>query len=261
MSSSLHKIDSNIVVEKDRSPWLQLEPNSMATARLYCFSHIGGSASTFKQWPNFLDASIEMGAAQLPGRENRRNEPVCRNLSELIEAYLPIILEDERPFTLFGHSFGSIVAFVLATQLTELGREPNALVVSAKQAPYLTPRQNRSKLPRIQLMEEMQKMGGTHPSVLNDNELMDDLLKAVRADFSVLESFKPDDYDVQLDCPIKAFAAVDDHLVSPASVEGWCEYTTTSFDFIKLTGGHFYINDHPDKLFKVINQTLSVDVV
>jgi len=236
------------------SRWLKIYCLRPAAAvRLYCFAHVGGTAAVYKHWPEFLSADLELCAVQLPGREERHQESLCDDMDTVVKQLLTVILSDARPCIFFGHSFGSILAFALASRLKKLGREPEMLIVSAKTAPHLPSKKLRSNLPRVQLLQELLSMGGTPASVLSDSAIMDRVLRIVRADYAVLESFRLSSYCEPLHCPIIAFAAVDDPYVSSAGVDAWGEYTDSTFVTHLLAGGHFYINNLPPKLFAVIN--------
>lgn len=240
------------------SPWLKIYHESeSAKVRLYCFSHVGGAASVFKQWHHFLPEDIEVCAIQLPGREERQREVLCEDIEQVANKLISVILADTRPFIFFGHSFGSILAFTLASRLKKIGFHPAALIVSAKAAPHLPSKKQRSNLPRVQLIQELLAMGGTPESFLKDTAMMDRVLRVIRADYSVLESFKPSNYLDALDCSIFALEASEDNLASSAGIDAWCEYTTSTFRKHLISGGHFYIKDHPQALFAVIKAALT----
>ncbi|MCE7986001.1 MAG: thioesterase [Caldilinea sp. CFX5] len=114
--------------------WLRrLKPNPQARLRLFCFPFAGGSASVYRTWPTLLaerQPDVEVGAVQLPGRENRLNEKPFTHIAPLVDALITALhAELDRPFALFGHSMGAIVAYELAQALTRLGNPPAHLLV------------------------------------------------------------------------------------------------------------------------------------
>lgn len=234
--------------------WIKIyQARPSAPVRLYCFSHVGGTASVYKQWAQFLSADVEICAVQLPGREERQHENLCEDIEDVVNKLTTVIAADARPNIFFGHSFGSILAFALASRLKTLGIEPDALIVSAKTAPHLPSKKLRSNLPRVQLIQELVSMGGTPEAVLNDSTMMDRALRIVRADYCVLESFKSNNYLDSLSCPIVAFEADEDTYTTGAGIDAWSEYTQSTFIKHVVSGGHFYINNYPAALFSVIN--------
>ncbi len=211
----------------------------------------------YKHWPGFFSQSVEICAIQLPGREERKRDAFMNNLDEIVEQLQEVITSDSRPFAFFGHSFGSILAYALAVHMKRLGQSPAALMVSAKTAPHLPHKKSRANMPRIQLREELIAMGGTPESILNDDALMDTVLRVVRADYAVLESFSPAKYYDCLNCPITAFEASFDHYTSSGGVDAWSEYTSGAFCKHQIDGGHFYLNEYPAKLFIELNNILN----
>src|SRR5580765_133219 len=100
--------------------------------RLFALPFAGGGASTFRQWPEGLPADIECCAVQLPGRETRYKEPGFVRMANLVAALAESLApEFDRPFALFGHSMGALVAFELARELRRRRmRLPDVLFVS-----------------------------------------------------------------------------------------------------------------------------------
>jgi medium-chain acyl-[acyl-carrier-protein] hydrolase len=83
-----------------------------STVRLFCFHYGRGSASAFQQWIKDLLPAAELIAIQLPGREDRFNEPLLSDISFIVvnwQATLKITLD--KLFIFFGHSIGAIIAF------------------------------------------------------------------------------------------------------------------------------------------------------
>jgi medium-chain acyl-[acyl-carrier-protein] hydrolase len=106
--------------------------------RLFCFPFAGGSAQAFREWRDHLPQSIELCAVQLPGREMRQRETPIASADDIVEALLPALLPlMDRPFILFGHSMGAVIAFELARGLQQEGRPtPECLIVSGRVAPH-----------------------------------------------------------------------------------------------------------------------------
>src|SRR4051812_1322263 len=109
-----------------------------ARLRLICFPYAGVGASIYRRWPAALPADIEVWAVQNPGRENRIREKPSTSIDELVDAIrgeLGSLLE--RPFALFGHSMGAVLATELARKLHVAGIEPVHLIVSGRRPPHI----------------------------------------------------------------------------------------------------------------------------
>src|SRR5579872_7031205 len=99
------------------SPWFMFDPEQSrpdATFRLFCFHYAGGGASIFRPWIGKLSDQVELIAVQLPGRENRLDEPLVHAMElvtgPLADALPPLL---DKPFALFGHSTGALICFEL----------------------------------------------------------------------------------------------------------------------------------------------------
>ncbi|WNO11151.1 thioesterase II family protein [Teredinibacter sp. KSP-S5-2] len=249
------ELHSESTIVETNSPWLKIyEPRKNARVRLYCFSHIGGGASTYKDWHRHLTDNIEVAAIQLPGREDRSNDRLCQSVDDVLLNIVPFIFQDARPFILFGHSFGSVLAYSLQQELENYELPSLGLIVSAKSAPHVSRQKKRSSLPRIQLIQELKRMGGTPESIFNDSALLDRAMKTIRADFSVLESAQNMVKPIKINSPIAAISAEQDSLVSFESISAWRDYTQLSFELHSVKGDHFYIHSPPESIFSIVSQ-------
>lgn len=211
--------------------------------RLICFPFAGGSAQAFREWRDHLPQSIELCAVQLPGREMRQREAPVDSADAIVDAVLPVLAPLlDRPFALFGHSMGAIIAFELARRLQQDRRSaPACLIVSGRVAPHrpLT-RAPINHLPREGFIEGLRQLDGTPPEVLDDSELMSLIEPMLRADLAVHESYQ---YraEPRLACDVLAFGGLRDPEAGRGDVEAWREVTDGSFGLQMMPGAHFFI--------------------
>lgn len=243
-----------------RSPWIRqsnLKPE--ARLRLFCFPHSGGGASLYYRWNEGIDQTIDVCPVQLPGRENRRDEPPVTLFDPLIasltDALAPFM---DVPFALFGHSLGALLCFGLARSLRRQGKAgPCALFVSGRRAPQI-PREDRpvSSLTDDEFIEKIRRFHGTNEDILQNSELMELFLPLLRADFSVYESFA---YTLEppFHCPISAFGGRDDHEVPVASLIAWKDHTVSTFGLHQFPGGHFFLRDAQEQVLQIIIDELA----
>ncbi len=228
-----------------RSAWFRRYPVSRPPeARLIAFHHAGGSASLFRTWPKGLPASVEVVGVQLPGREERLDEPPLRSVAlivdELARQILPLL---ELPCCFFGHSMGAMLAFEVTRTLRRTGQvTPQQLLVSGRWAPQLPdPSRALSGLPQAEFIEAVRRLGGTPPEVLAHRELLELLTPILRADFALCESYRYQP-ESPLDTPVIAFGGLADAAVTTASVDAWSAQTSAAFRACFLPGDHFFIN-------------------
>lgn len=218
-------------------------PNPEARLRLFCLPFAGGGASMFRTWGKALPPAIEVCPVQLPGREERLAEPPYTNLWALAEQ-LAVQLRPytEKPFALFGHSVGALLAFELTRSLRrQHSPMPRVLFLSARGAPHLPLR--RKPLYRLSdaaFLQEVRAIGGTPAAVFESQAVLDLVLPALRADCTALDTYRfvP---DARLDCPLVLYAGRQDTEVPLQDVEAWKEYTTGTTILQLFPGDHFFL--------------------
>jgi surfactin synthase thioesterase subunit len=226
--------------------------------RLFCFPYAGASASAYRTWPERLPAGVEVWAAQLPGRGPRlRERPLTRPeplLAALEAALAPHLGE---PFALFGHSMGALIAFELCRRLRGRGRPLPAHLFVSGRAP---PNHDRSSAPvrslsDAQLIARLRRYGGTPAPVLENEELLELLLPAIRADFELLDAWRHVP-EPPLAVPLTVLGGTDDPLTPPESLEGWREQTSGEWALHSVPGGHFFVHTEEAAVLRVISQRL-----
>lgn len=226
------------------SAWIiRRKINPEARLRLFCFAAAGGSATFYFPLAESLPAEVEVCALELPGRGARLREPAYQRLPDLIAALVEVLPPYlDRPFAFLGHSMGALVAFELARALRrEQQPLPVKLWASAFRAPQIpNPDIPARTLADAELVQRIQRLGGTPPEVLQQPELLAFILPALRADFEVLDSYR---YVAEppLACPIMALGGMQDGMISRAQLEAWREQTQAEFTLQMFPGGHFYV--------------------
>jgi surfactin synthase thioesterase subunit len=225
-----------------------------AVASLYCFPHAGGSPGEYVRWSDGLPG-VQVWGVHLPGRTTRLGDPPFTRMEPLVDALLGAV-SFAGPFVFFGHSLGALVAFEAAKELGRRGRaQPDALIVSSCPAPPLPPvRVPLHLLPDDDLLDEVERRGDEPLDRLRaDPGLRAHALAALRADFTLLENYRPTP-DVGLHCPITVLAGTREPWAAQAA--GWAGHTRGPTRTRLLPGGHFYFRDSRPELLRVLRETV-----
>jgi surfactin synthase thioesterase subunit len=218
--------------------------------QVFCFPHAGGGGATYWPWRRALAPAFEVCPVVLPGRESRSREPAFRRLEQFLEPLCEALADRiDRPFALFGHSLGTLLAYEAARRLTARTMPPLALVVSGRRGPWIdTTRRRFSGLSGSDFLAAVTELGGMPPEILGSSELMAAILPTLRADFEISENYHPQPGPA-LSCPIIAYTGADDPEVNRIELLGWEEETSGEFSVRVFSGNHFYLKGgRPDVL-------------
>ncbi len=226
--------------------------------RLFCFPHAGAGAQLYRSWVRMLAPEISVLPVQLPGREERIDEPPCSDMQALTETLAdgltPLLRE---PFALYGHSMGASIAFHLALELRRRGLpSPDRLFLAARSAPHIP----ASDPPVAEtsdegLVERLARYAGTPQEILDHPELLSLVLARLRSDLALTESAIPFS-ETPLDVPFTVLAGEHDKTAPMHLTIGWSRYTTAPTDLVLVSGGHFFHIERSRILLKVFRDAL-----
>ncbi len=230
-----------------------------AAVRLFCFAHAGGGGAAYRPWRQSMAPDVDVRPVVLPGREARIRELPYRRVEQLLdplcEALEPYL---DRPYALFGHSLGSILAYEVARRFSAGPHGgPALLVVSGRRAPRLpSSRRTFATMPDPEFLSALGVLGGTPPEVLGERRLLEMLLPALRADFELNESYRTLP-GPRLTCPVAAYMGSDDPEVDRTELLAWGGETTGEFSMRVFRGGHFYVKDEAGDVLGAVRQDLT----
>ncbi|MEK8173885.1 alpha/beta fold hydrolase [Streptomyces sp. M19] len=130
-----------------------------------------------------------------PGRSHLRTLPLVDDCADLV-GYFHERLAGwwDRPFVLFGHSMGGLLAYELTRALlADGGPLPRALHLSAVDPPTSRTRYDppRHLLGDDELRSWLRASGASPPRFLDDERAWQRFSPALRADFAVVDSWRP----------------------------------------------------------------------
>jgi surfactin synthase thioesterase subunit len=244
-------------VQHNDSAWVQRSHPSADACRLFCFPHAGGSASYFFPVSKAMAPTVEVMAIQYPGRQERRSEPCLGTIDELVAGVVPELEAWlDRPIALFGHSMGAVIAFEVARVLEQRhGMEPLGLFVSGRRAPSC----HRDETVHLggdrRLLRTVAALNGTQSQVLEDDEMLQMILPALRADYRAIETYRWNG-GPPLACPIWVFVGDDDPATTEDEALAWSAHTTGECALNQFPGGHFYLNEQAGEVIAAITRRI-----
>ncbi|MFJ6167561.1 thioesterase II family protein [Micromonospora orduensis] len=223
--------------------WIQrAQPRPDAPVQVVCLPSAGAGPSMYSRWAAALGDRAEVVAVTLPGREGRSTEQACPDLHLLARQIAVALLSTlDRPYVLFGHSMGALIAYTLARVLPEAGGPaPARLVMSAARPPDLPLPAAVATSSDQELVAGLRELGGMPDEILADPDWLAMLLKPLRTDLTAVDAFQPLPGGPP-SCPAALVAGYGDDHAPPAVVAGWRRFLTGPAPVYALPGNHFYL--------------------
>lgn len=226
---------------------------------LVCLPFGGAGASFYHSWSALAGDRLRILPLQLPGRERRIDEEPfhdARSATTALLADLRCVLGDGGRVALFGHSVGAVLAYELAHRLGSVpGFDVLRLFVSGAADPATGLSSNATGLPDEEFLAKVKELAGYRHEALDDPEMRELLLPALRGDMAMHESYVPTTTAISV--PVTAFRGVHDSQVSRAQAAAWAGFTDRDFRLVELPGEHMYVTESAPELVRTIAAQLA----
>jgi len=232
----------------------------MPPVPVLCFPFAGAGASALRRLQEHPTDVLRICPVQLPGREERFDEPPYTDVLRAVAELLPEALDqvDGSPrVALFGHSLGAVLSYEMAHQLAAVeGLSVAQLFVSGSPGPWTRRERRATGLSDEEFLERVREFAGYAHPALDHPELREMLLPTLRADVAMHEDYlapspKP------LDAPITSIRGTHDELVSAEQSDEWAQATTAGWQSVELPGNHMYLVDSPGDLVRLMETVLA----
>ncbi|MFG2566268.1 thioesterase II family protein [Streptomyces sp. NPDC048567] len=239
--------------------WLHpSEAGPDADIRLFLLHHSGGAATAYRDWPALFPGSVTCQAVQLPGRQDRRGEEPYTRLAPLVGALADVLAADldERPYALFGHSMGALLAYRVTVELARTGVPAPALLAVSGWSPqgfHTGDPKTGDPYPSDPLALTT-RLDSLPVGVAADPRLLDEAVRTLRADGAVCADHTDDRAAVP--CPLVAYTGRDDPLLAPEALHAWAGRTPDYLGCRTYPGGHFYLHTHTGAVTADLGQLL-----
>lgn len=228
-----------------------------AAATLFCLPFAGGNAYSYRSIERRMHPAVRVVALEPPGRGRRFKESRLTSVQEmaldLVACMRPCL---DRPFALFGHSMGALLAYLVTRQLmSEELPLPRHLFISGKGPPHMASREARwHTLPLEDFKAKLAELGGCASAVLDDPELMAYFAPIIRDDMRAVAGYRHQAAP-PLEVPITVMIGTEESTTG-AEASQWREMTRSDCTLLEYQGGHFFLFDHVDAICARLNSAL-----
>lgn len=252
------RLDTDTIIDEQTqptfAPWIKRSAGRSSNGATVVFPHAGGAAAAYRAFASALArGGGDVYVVQYPQRADRLTHPAPDTVEDLAED-LFAAGEWSRlgPLRLFGHCMGAVIAFEFGRVAERHGIPVGQLWVSASQAPSTIATSPRLPTADAEVVANMVDLGGTDHRLLADEDFIELLVRAVRADYRAFNRYTCDP-DIRLGADIHTIGGRHDHRISQDMLRGWATHTEGAFTLSLFDGGHFYIDDHLDAVAELVN--------
>ncbi|MBX9399395.1 alpha/beta fold hydrolase [Streptomyces sp. TRM72054] len=231
-----------------------------ARLRVYCLPPSGCGPEYYAPWTRHAPAELEICSFSLPGRGQRSGEPSQTDPRRLAAEIAAAIngCDDPRPFAVFGHSVGALIAYLATCTLRHSkNRTPDLLALSALPAPHLG-LYTAALPPRLAAgLAGLTDLIGPLPESLIHTPMAAALCTPILADLLLLLHYRHSPEEAPLDLPLSLYGATHDPVTDTSTLTAWNELVTTPTTPRLFPGAHTYPADHTDALVHQLTHDLA----
>lgn len=226
---------------------------------LICFPYAGGSSLIYKDWNKYLNNNVNLISYELSGRGRRMSEPLYDNQETAIDQIYEDIKNDldKAPYSMFGHSMGTTIVFLLFNKIIENGHSlPEHLFFSGSRPPHLNDiDKDIHLLSEDKFIEKIKEYGATPDGFFENKDLLNIFLPILRHDLKLAQLEWKKEYNKQNTIDISIFYG-DQEGITKSEIEEWKNYTDGNVNIHSIPGDHFFINENKMVVLDLINKKI-----
>ncbi|MCP4194824.1 MAG: thioesterase [Planctomycetaceae bacterium] len=207
--------------------------------RLFCLPPAGAGTTIFQPLQQIKVSGIDICPVQLPGRENRFQEPIPTSIerlaAQMAEELRPLT---DRPYAILGYSMGASIGYEMVRQWHFSGvRLPSEFFALAARPPHVASRGENAihQLKGDEFRQALARLGGTPAELLENDEIMSIYEPIIRRDFLNCHHFQSQPI-ANLNLPITALVSDGDTMLNIDEASAWEDCTAGRFSLEVLRG-------------------------
>jgi surfactin synthase thioesterase subunit len=218
----------------------------------------GGAGSNYANMTRPLFKNMNFGGWMMPGRGHRSQESHPSNIRKLAQEIASTIVDMKlrRPI-LAGYSNGGLIAYIVCQELERNNFQVGRVVQVVSPAPlewrllsaYALIRGGFDTSTR-KALQQLEDSGMWPPTPIPDPLLLSEARERTLVDSRLTLQYVP---HRRVATPITDVSASDDQLLKFNNPLRWKRYTTGEFESIVVTGGHYFSQNAPKKLFRILS--------
>ena len=230
--------------------------------KLFCLPYAGGSAIIYREWKPFFASNIELAPVEYAGHGKRIMHPLYKDVQAAVEDVYDMLLAavaNGRPYAIFGHSMGAMLAYEVAQKLRSNNKPlPKHIFFSGRGAPHISAEKYKiyHKMSDGEFQAEIANLGGTPKEFFEHPELMEYLLPILKNDFMISDTAPVRAEIEPFDFPITVFVGKEEEDMDAEDVHGWRVHSRKTCVVYYFNGGHFFIKDEWEAMAGVVQGTL-----
>ncbi len=225
--------------------------------KLFCFPYAGGSSQIYKEWQNNFSSDIAVIPFEMAGKRCRLSEKPYQSHADAAEKILLEIKKDlSSPYSLFGHSMGAVIVFILAHEIVKQGLpQPEHVFLSARKPPHISDEDDGTwLLPETEFIKVLKKYGKTPGAVFSSKEMLDYFMPILRNDFMLAEFDKSFNFP-QLDIELTVFYGLGENMSEDDALD-WNRYSSQECSVFGIPGDHFFIDENKNEVIRRIEKKI-----
>jgi surfactin synthase thioesterase subunit len=236
-------------------------PGALDGPVVLCLPPAGAGAGQVRGWQDRLGPAIGVAALQLPGREERWDEPPPASVDDVVDEAVDALLTRPPgvPLVVAGFSFGGLLGYEIARRLGAAGRPPRLLAVAACRPPGCWVGAGRGLADDETALRDLLDARELDELDEFDEDTREMLLAPLRDDARLSLTFAVADKPA-VDCPLWTIGGERDTTVTADDLSGWRNYAAGPYAERVFSGGHYFWTEHDDGIRAELRTALERDV-